>query len=182
MRRVGLYVPGGLAVYPSSVVMNVVPAQAAGVGSLAVASPPQRENTGVFAGFPNPTILAGGAIEYGRNNEAPQDSAASWLADPYLCPHNDSYFSVYAAYEGETAYRTVFHSPGLPFIYGMNSTQGNYSRPGFNSDTLPGFCFFKPESYMNAYFGSGSQGPPLGHTVRYTQIILSRNFIPCPQA
>ena len=47
--RVGLYVPGGLAVYPSSVVMNVVPAQAAWVGSLAVASPPQRENTGVFA-------------------------------------------------------------------------------------------------------------------------------------
>ena len=37
--RVGLYVPGGLAVYPSSVVMNVVPAQLAGVGSLAVASP-----------------------------------------------------------------------------------------------------------------------------------------------
>lgn len=56
--RVGLYVPGGLAVYPSSVVMNVVPAQLAGVGSLAVASPPQRENTGVFAGYPNPTILA----------------------------------------------------------------------------------------------------------------------------
>ncbi len=56
--RVGLYVPGGLAVYPSSVVMNVVPAQAAGVGSLAVTSPPQRENTGVFAGYPNPTILA----------------------------------------------------------------------------------------------------------------------------
>jgi hypothetical protein len=134
------------------------------------------------AGGTNPTILAGGAIEYGRNNEAPQDSAASWLADPYLCPYHDSYFSVYAAYEGATAYRTVFHSPGLPFIYGMNSTQGNYSRPGFNSDTLPGFCFFKPESYMNAYFGSGSQGPPLGHTVRYTQIILSRNFIPCPQA
>ncbi|WP_076258821.1 histidinol dehydrogenase [Intrasporangium flavum] len=56
--RVGLYVPGGLAVYPSSVVMNVVPAQLAGVGSLAVASPPQRENTGEFAGYPNPTILA----------------------------------------------------------------------------------------------------------------------------
>ena len=56
--RVGLYVPGGLAVYPSSVVMNVVPAQAAGVGSLAVTSPPQRENVGVFAGYPNPTILA----------------------------------------------------------------------------------------------------------------------------
>ena len=56
--RVGLYVPGGLAVYPSSVIMNVVPAQLADVGSLAVASPPQRENTGVFAGYPNPTILA----------------------------------------------------------------------------------------------------------------------------
>jgi histidinol dehydrogenase len=56
--RVGLYVPGGLAVYPSSVVMNVVPAQLAGVGSLAVTSPPQRENTGVFSGYPNPTILA----------------------------------------------------------------------------------------------------------------------------
>jgi histidinol dehydrogenase len=56
--RVGLYVPGGLAVYPSSVVMNVVPAQLAGVGSLAVASPPQRENTGEFAGYPHPTILA----------------------------------------------------------------------------------------------------------------------------
>lgn len=60
--RVGLYVPGGLAVYPSSVVMNVVPAQAAGVGSLAVASPPQRENTGVFAGYPHPTILAACAL------------------------------------------------------------------------------------------------------------------------
>ena len=56
--RVGLYVPGGLAVYPSSVVMNVVPAQLAGVGSIAVASPPQKENTGDFAGYPNPTILA----------------------------------------------------------------------------------------------------------------------------
>jgi histidinol dehydrogenase len=56
--RVGLYVPGGLAVYPSSVVMNVVPAQLAGVGSLAVASPPQRENTGDLAGYPNATILA----------------------------------------------------------------------------------------------------------------------------
>ena len=44
VERVGLYVPGGLAVYPSSVVMNVVPAQEAGVGSVAVASPPQRSN------------------------------------------------------------------------------------------------------------------------------------------
>ena len=52
--RVGLYVPGGRAVYPSSVVMNVVPAQIAGVGSLAVASPPQKESDGL----PHPTILA----------------------------------------------------------------------------------------------------------------------------
>jgi histidinol dehydrogenase len=56
--RVGLYVPGGLAVYPSSVVMNVVPAQEAGVGSLAVTSPPQRDNVGLFTGYPHPTILA----------------------------------------------------------------------------------------------------------------------------
>jgi histidinol dehydrogenase len=56
--RVGLYVPGGLAVYPSSVVMNVVPAQVAGVGSLAVASPPQREH----AGLPHPAILAACAL------------------------------------------------------------------------------------------------------------------------
>ena len=56
--RVGLYVPGGVAVYPSSVVMNVVPAQIAGVTSIAVASPAQRDNTGVFAGYPAPTILA----------------------------------------------------------------------------------------------------------------------------
>ena len=58
VERVGLYVPGGLAVYPSSVVMNVVPAQVAGVGSVAVASPPQAHNTGDFVGYPHPTILA----------------------------------------------------------------------------------------------------------------------------
>ena len=52
--RVGLYVPGGIAVYPSSVMMNVVPAQIARVPSIAVASPPQRE----FDGLPHPTILA----------------------------------------------------------------------------------------------------------------------------
>jgi histidinol dehydrogenase len=54
VRRVGLYVPGGLVAYPSSVVMNVVPAQVAGVESLAVASPPQLEN----GGLPNPAVLA----------------------------------------------------------------------------------------------------------------------------
>ncbi len=58
VERVGLYVPGGRAVYPSSVVMNVVPAQIAGVTSLAVASPPQRE----FGGLPHPTILAACAL------------------------------------------------------------------------------------------------------------------------
>jgi histidinol dehydrogenase len=52
--RVGLYVPGGLAVYPSSVIMNVIPAQIAKVESIAVASPPQKE----FNGLPHPTILA----------------------------------------------------------------------------------------------------------------------------
>ena len=54
VERVGLYVPGGNAVYPSSVVMNVVPAQTAGVESLVVASPPQAG----FGGLPHPTILA----------------------------------------------------------------------------------------------------------------------------
>ena len=52
--RVGLYVPGGRAVYPSSVMMNVIPAQIAKVQSIAVASPPQKD----FAGLPHPTILA----------------------------------------------------------------------------------------------------------------------------
>ena len=52
--RVGLYVPGGRAVYPSSVMMNVIPAQIAQVTSIAIASPPQSE----FGGLPHPTILA----------------------------------------------------------------------------------------------------------------------------
>jgi histidinol dehydrogenase len=60
--RVGLYVPGGLAVYPSSVVMNVVPAQEAGVESIAVTSPAQRDNPAGFEGLPNPTILAACAL------------------------------------------------------------------------------------------------------------------------
>lgn len=58
MARVGLYVPGGKAVYPSSVLMNVVPAQVAGVTSIALASPPQRE----FGGSVHPTILAAAAL------------------------------------------------------------------------------------------------------------------------
>lgn len=56
--RVGVYVPGGKAVYPSSVVMNVVPAQIAGVASVALASPPQRE----FDGRVHPTILAAAGL------------------------------------------------------------------------------------------------------------------------
>ena len=56
--RVGLYVPGGLAPLVSSVLMNVVPAQVAGVPSLALASPPQKE----FGGLPHPTILAACAL------------------------------------------------------------------------------------------------------------------------
>lgn len=56
--RVGLYVPGGLAFYPSSVVMNVVPAQVAGVGEIAVVSPPQPSN----GGWPDATVLAACAL------------------------------------------------------------------------------------------------------------------------
>jgi histidinol dehydrogenase len=56
--RVGLYVPGGKAVYPSSVVMNVVPAQVAGVASIALASPPQR----AFDGAVHPTILGAAGL------------------------------------------------------------------------------------------------------------------------
>lgn len=87
VERVGLYVPGGKAVYPSSVIMNAVPAQVAGVSSLAVATPPSREH----GGLPNPTILAtcamlgidevyavGGAqavamFAYGAKGSEPQD-------------------------------------------------------------------------------------------------------------
>jgi histidinol dehydrogenase len=62
VERVGLYVPGGNAVYPSSVVMNVVPAQIAGVESLMIASPPQASNPEPFQGLPHPTILAAAAL------------------------------------------------------------------------------------------------------------------------
>ncbi|MBL0886772.1 histidinol dehydrogenase [Myceligenerans indicum] len=87
VQRVGLYAPGGLAVYPSSVVMNVVAAQTAGVPGIALASPPQKDH----GGLPHPTILAacallgvdevyavGGAqavamFAYGAAGTAPQD-------------------------------------------------------------------------------------------------------------
>lgn len=89
--RVGLYVPGGRAVYPSSVVMNVVPAQAAGVGSLAVTSPPQRDH----GGLPHPTVLAacallgvdevyaaGGAQAVAMLAHGMQDDDGGWLCAP----------------------------------------------------------------------------------------------------
>lgn len=56
--RVGLYVPGGLAPLVSSVVMNVVPAQVAGVGSIALTSSPQKAH----GSLPHPTILAACAL------------------------------------------------------------------------------------------------------------------------
>jgi histidinol dehydrogenase len=63
VRRVGLYAPGGLAPLVSSVVMNVVPAQVAGVSSLALASSPRKAPFGSFgAGLPEPTILAACAL------------------------------------------------------------------------------------------------------------------------
>jgi histidinol dehydrogenase len=93
--RVGLYVPGGKAVYPSSVIMNVVPAQTAGVRSLAIATPPSRDSA---EGLPSKTILAtcailgvtevyavGGAqaiamFAYGARGSEPQDGEI--LCDP----------------------------------------------------------------------------------------------------
>ncbi|QCR19493.1 histidinol dehydrogenase [Agrococcus sp. SGAir0287] len=56
--RAGVYVPGGKAVYPSSVVMNVVAAQVAGVERIVLASPPQADHDGL----PHPTILAAAAL------------------------------------------------------------------------------------------------------------------------
>jgi histidinol dehydrogenase len=58
MQRVGLYVPGGLAPLVSTVIMNTVPAQVAGVPSIALATPPQKES----GGAPHPTILAACAL------------------------------------------------------------------------------------------------------------------------
>ena len=58
VRRAGVYVPGGLVAYPSSVLMNVIPAQVAGVAEIAVASPPQPQ----YDGLPHPAILAACAL------------------------------------------------------------------------------------------------------------------------
>ena len=56
MKRVGLYVPGGTAAYPSSVLMNAVPAKIAGVEELIMVTPPQKDGT------PNPNIVAAAKI------------------------------------------------------------------------------------------------------------------------
>ena len=82
--RVGLYVPGGLAVYPSSVVMNVVPAMAAGVGSIALASPPQKD----FGGLPHPTILAAARL-LGIDEVYAIGGAQAVAAFAYGVPAND---------------------------------------------------------------------------------------------
>lgn len=83
--RVGLYVPGGLAVYPSSVVMNVVPALAAGVGSIALASPPQKD----FGGLPHPTILAAARL-LGIDEVYAIGGAQAVAAFAYGVPANDA--------------------------------------------------------------------------------------------
>lgn len=81
---VGLYVPGGKAVYPSSVIMNVVPAQVAGVQRLALASPAQKE----FNGRPHPTVLATAAL-LGVNNVYCMGGPAAIAAFAYGIPQID---------------------------------------------------------------------------------------------
>lgn len=89
--RVALYVPGGRAVYPSSVMMNVIPAQIARVPSIAILSPAQSENQG----WPHPTILAtaallgvnevyalGGAIAVTAAAYGVRDGAGNWAMEP----------------------------------------------------------------------------------------------------
>src|ERR687897_290266 len=82
VRRVGLYVPGGKAVYPSSVVMNVVPAQVAGVSEVALASPAQRE----FGGRVHPVIL-GAARLLGVDEVYAMGGAGAIGAFAYGVPH-----------------------------------------------------------------------------------------------
>lgn len=56
LAKVGLYVPGGTAAYPSSVLMNAIPAKIAGVGELVMVTPPGKD------GKPNPDILAAALV------------------------------------------------------------------------------------------------------------------------
>jgi histidinol dehydrogenase len=84
VESVGLYVPGGKAVYPSSVIMNVVPAQVAGVQRLALASPAQKE----FDGRPHPTVLATAAL-LGVENVYCMGGPAAIAAFAYGLPQID---------------------------------------------------------------------------------------------
>ena len=83
--RVGLYVPGGRAVYPSSVIMNVVPAQIAEVPSIAIASPAQQDNDG----WPHPTILATCAL-LGVSEVYAMGGAQAIAAFAYGVKNNDN--------------------------------------------------------------------------------------------
>ena len=56
LKRVGIYVPGGTAAYPSSVLMNAIPAKIAGVEEIIMVTPPGKD------GKPNPTIMAAAAV------------------------------------------------------------------------------------------------------------------------
>ncbi len=56
LHRVGIYVPGGTAAYPSSVLMNAVPAKIAGVREIIMVTPPSKD------GSPNPNIMAAAAV------------------------------------------------------------------------------------------------------------------------
>ncbi len=56
LKRVGIYVPGGTAAYPSSVLMNAIPAKIAGVQEIIMCTPPQKDGT------PNPNIIAAAKI------------------------------------------------------------------------------------------------------------------------
>ena len=78
---VGLYVPGGKAVYPSSVIMNVVPAQVAGVKNISIATPGQA----AFGGRPHPTVLATAAL-LGINNVFTIGGPAAVIAFAYGVP------------------------------------------------------------------------------------------------
>ncbi len=84
VESVGLYVPGGKAVYPSSVIMNVVPAQVAGVKRLALTSPAQKD----FGGRPHPTVLATAAL-LGVENVYCMGGPAAIAAFAYGIPQID---------------------------------------------------------------------------------------------
>ena len=84
VESVGLYVPGGKAVYPSSVIMNVVPAQVAGVERLTLASPAQKD----FGGRPHPTVLATAAL-LGVKNVYCMGGPAAIAAFAYGLPQID---------------------------------------------------------------------------------------------